>query len=111
MHLFLTGMAFYFSYSNEIKENIGRVIRSYLDCLHFESAEIVLQNQAGMLQDLDASLRHDAKELREIHRHYRDHLAKGCVYIAQYKNRKSSFFIRDVLGETNYDSDNTMNLH
>ncbi|KAG0368563.1 hypothetical protein BGX24_002770 [Mortierella sp. AD032] len=77
-------MAFDYSYSGEIKDNIRRVIQSYQDFLNFDSA--VEEKQAGMLQYLNANVDCDADELRKIHNHYRDRLAKGHVYLVLYEN-------------------------
>ncbi|KAF9295474.1 hypothetical protein BGZ88_002017 [Linnemannia elongata] len=74
-------MAFDYSYSDEIKDNIRQIIQSYQNCLNFESIWSVTQKQAGILQGLDARLPDDRKELRKIHNHYRDLLAEGYVYM------------------------------
>ncbi|KAG0053009.1 hypothetical protein BGZ90_006322 [Linnemannia elongata] len=90
--LFISGkdfdrMAFDYSYSDEIKDNIRQIIQSYQNCLNFESIWSVTQKQAGILQGLDARLPDDRKELRKIHNHYRDLLAEGYVYMVLYRNQ------------------------
>ncbi|KAH7032460.1 hypothetical protein BKA57DRAFT_540789 [Linnemannia elongata] len=80
-------MAFDYSYSDEIKDNIRQIIKSYQNCLNFESDRSVTQRQAGMLQGLDARLPDDSKELRKIHNRYRDLLAEGYVYMVLYRNQ------------------------
>ncbi|KAF9908439.1 hypothetical protein EC991_009792 [Linnemannia zychae] len=78
-------MAFDYSYSSEIKENIRRAIHSFQSCLNFDSA--VEEKKIGILQGLNAKLKCDVDELRKIHDHYRDHLAQGHVYMVLYRNK------------------------
>lgn len=86
--LFISGkdfdrMAFNYSYSDEIKDNIRQVIHMYQDCLKYGSRIAVFMK----LRDLDARLPDDTKELRKIHNKYRDLLAEGYVYMLLYRNQ------------------------
>lgn len=81
-------MAFNYSYSDEIKDNIRQVIQMYQDCLKYGSRIAVFMK----LLALDARLPDDTKELRKIHNKYRDLLAEGYVYMLLYRNRKFCFY-------------------
>ncbi|GJJ69325.1 hypothetical protein EMPS_01671 [Entomortierella parvispora] len=79
-------MAFDYSYSSEIKDNIRQVIQEFQDLLNFDSVEAAKKKHEGIMQGLDANKDCDDKELRNIHGQYRDKLAQGYVYAVLYKN-------------------------
>ncbi|KAG0039853.1 hypothetical protein BGZ82_006404 [Podila clonocystis] len=92
-------MAKDYAYSSELMKRVRKVIQNFGNVLAASRA-----SHDEYLEYLDIHQRDDADQVRQLYFRYRDHLAKGVVYLLAFKNTLETT-PRKLLIKIGYSSD------